>query len=90
MCYLASDLAAHHGQMEVARLFSDLEKQGPPRQKVLLSNGKTEKEFIMANSKDDWKLFKKEVGQTFNISQRFKICNRGDSVRSGNDLFSNH
>lgn len=68
MCYLASDLAVHHGQMEVrvvlplalsrltfntkvARLFTDLERQGPPRQKVLLKYGNApEKEFIMANS----------------------------------------
>lgn len=81
MCYLASDLAAHHGQAEVARLFGDLEKQGPPRQKVRLAHGAQEKEFVMANSKDDWKLLKKEVQLAFGFTQRFKVCNRGDAVR---------
>jgi len=78
MCYLGSDLAAHHGQMEIARLFSDLEKMGPPRQKLRLGWQQQEKEFIMANSKEDWKMFKQEVKMVFSLPKPFKIIGRGD------------
>jgi len=77
MSYHSSELASHHGQQAIADYFRQKEKAGPPRQVVSLRYGNKESEFIMANSREDWIMFKDEVARHFGI-KKFKIIARGD------------
>jgi len=61
MCHEVWDLAELHGQTKIAELFRDKAKAGPPRQKLMLRYNEKEAEFIMPNSREDWKMFKNEV-----------------------------
>eukprot|EP01125_Pyxidicula_operculata_P022159 TRINITY_DN8923_c0_g1_i1.p1 TRINITY_DN8923_c0_g1~~TRINITY_DN8923_c0_g1_i1.p1 ORF type:complete len:176 (+),score=37.14 TRINITY_DN8923_c0_g1_i1:42-530(+) len=76
-CYLATELAEHHGQAKIANFFKDQTKKGPPRQKLRVTFGNKELEFIMANSKEDWHMFKDEVCRAFGI-QKCYLCTKGD------------
>eukprot|EP01123_Difflugia_compressa_P007908 TRINITY_DN2233_c0_g1_i1.p1 TRINITY_DN2233_c0_g1~~TRINITY_DN2233_c0_g1_i1.p1 ORF type:complete len:165 (+),score=32.20 TRINITY_DN2233_c0_g1_i1:51-545(+) len=80
MCHDVWDLADSHGQAKIAAYFRDKAKAGPPRQKILLRYNDKETEFIMPNSKEDWKMFKDEVERHFG-TKRLKICNRGDDSK---------
>jgi hypothetical protein len=92
MCYDVVDLAEEHGQDEIASLFKTMQAKGsfnqlseahlpgPIKQEINLSMaGKTTKKFVMANSKDDWRLFQKEVGDHFGLpANKVKIVMKGD------------
>jgi len=79
MCYLAVDLAEHHGQHAVAEYFRALMKKGPPRQKLKIKHGNQTQEFIMPNSPEDWVMFQDEFARHFNLKWgAFKLCTQGD------------
>jgi len=53
-----------------------LKKTGPPRQRITLCYNDTPADFIIANSQEDWHMFKQEVEEYFGITD-LKICELG-------------
>jgi hypothetical protein len=81
MCYEATEIAKHHGQTEIANIFAELEKKGPPRQYCTVYYEAESKEFVMPNSSDDEKLFRAELKWYYKLDMRAPILvyQRGDT-----------
>lgn len=57
-----------------------MESKGPPFQKILIYNqGKEPQEFVMANSEEDFIVFKAEVKYHFGL-KNVRIIQRGDDT----------